>query len=469
MRGHWGSRICLAGAILAGILGLVGASNAARPRPPGRLVDLGGHRLHVHCSGRGSPVVVVENGLGDFSFDWVLVQARVSRFTRICNYDRAGYAWSDPGPMPRTFAQINLELKDALRKLGEHEPFVLVGHSFGGPVVRQFAASYPEATAGMVLVDSVFEDQRVPIQGKAVRLRDGAVGKPFPAPREMMIDSDRPARRVSPRSGSSPPLDTVFRSLPPQERRLRIWAAALPTLADAEDSQREWSAESFARMHAAPQDGILGVIPLIVLTRAEGGYANDLDVPAAELDGERKEGQARLARLSTNGKRQFLACGHAMHLEAPDAVAAAIHEVVQAARAIASATSTAARRLDCSDVDFFHLHHRIERALGGSAIGIGYRSCQSQRRNLPGQAPFVLAPAARTLFAAVADNRVPVTISFGLVSSCDLKRECFAVLEGGSAIEPEARNPHDDKLDRQHIPLLPGRKVSRCAMHRANG
>ena len=84
-------------------------------------------------------------------------------------------------------------------------------------------------------------------------------------------------------------------------------------------------------------------------------------------------------------------------------------------------TSTAARRFDCSDVDLFHLHHRIERALGGGGIGIGYRSRQCQRRNLPGQTPFVLAPAAVILFAAVADDGVPVTIRFGLVSGCNLK------------------------------------------------
>src|ERR1700692_1675836 len=133
------------------------------------------------------------------------------------------------------------------------------------------------------------------------------------------------------------------------------------------------------------------------------------------------------------------------------------------------ATSTAARRLDCSDVDLFHLHHRIERALGGSGIGTGYRFGQSDRRNMPGQSPFVLAPAALTLFAAVANDRVPITISFGLVSGCDLKRERFVVLECGSAIEPEAGNPHHGKLYRQHIPFLPGRKASRCAMHRADG
>ena len=100
-------------------------------------------------------------------------------------------------------------------------------------------------------------------------------------------------------------------------------------------------------------------------------------------------------------------------------------------------TSTAARRLDFSDVDLFHLHHRIERALGDSGIRIGDRFGQDDRRNLPGQAPFVLAPTAGTLFAAVADDCVPVAICFGLVSGCDLKRERFVVLECGSAIEPE--------------------------------
>src|SRR5205085_12560438 len=84
-------------------------------------------------------------------------------------------------------------------------------------------------------------------------------------------------------------------------------------------------------------------------------------------------------------------------------------------------TSTSACRFDRSDVDLFHLHHRIERALGGSGIGIAYRFCQRQRRNLPGQTPFVLAPAARTLFAAAPDDRIPVPISFGLVIGCDLE------------------------------------------------
>ena len=94
---------CFSGFLLAICLGAMAQSGSA-PAPTGKLVELGGHRLHVNCSGKGSPTVVIENGLGDFSFDWILVQTRVAKFTRICAYDRAGYAWSDPGPKPRTFA-----------------------------------------------------------------------------------------------------------------------------------------------------------------------------------------------------------------------------------------------------------------------------------------------------------------------------------------------------------------------------
>src|SRR5512133_1791338 len=112
------------------------------------------------------------------------------------------------------------------------------------------------------------------------------------------------------------------------------------------------------------------------------------------------------------------------------------------------ATSTSTRRLDCGDVDLSHLQHRIEGALGDGGIGIGDRFDQSDRRNLPGQAPFVFAPSAGTLFAAVADDRVPVTIGFSLVSGCNLERECFAVLERGAAIEPEAGDSHHYELDR---------------------
>jgi pimeloyl-ACP methyl ester carboxylesterase len=301
------------------------------PKAPGKMVDLGGHRLHVNCVGRGGPTVVVENGLGDFSFDWVLVQARVARFARICTYDRAGYAWSDPGPKPRTFAQLNLELRDALKKLGETGPFVLVGHSFGGPVVRNFAVTYPHDVAGMVLVDAAFEGQRVGIGGeKTMRLGDGAKGLPIPAPHEEMKDSDRTETPGG--VGKRGSLDPMYNPLPLAEQRMQVWAQSLTNTDFAEASQREWSDEYFKKWLAEPQAGVLGSIPLIVLARAEGGFGDDLDVPALELEAERKAGQAMLTRLSTKGKLVMVRSGHNMELEAPDEVVEAIREVVLAVR-----------------------------------------------------------------------------------------------------------------------------------------
>jgi len=322
----------LAGCTIAGLLLFPTWVLAAQPEAAGRLVGLGGHRLHIYCSGKGSPAVVVEAGLGDFSFDWVLVQARVSRFTRICTYDRAGYGFSDPGPKPRTFAQINLELHDALRSLGEKGPFVLVGHSFGGPVVRNYAAVYPQEVAGLVLVDTVAEDQRIPMGDKARRVRDSATGKAIPVPHEAMLDPDRPHLDSREMKEGPPKLEPPFDRLPPRERQLQVWASAQPALEDAENSEREWSPEYMLMMHRTPQAGILGSLPLIVLTRAEGGYSDKLDVPSAELEQERRKTQAQLAKLSSRGKQIIVHSGHNMELEAPDQVASTIRQIVEEVR-----------------------------------------------------------------------------------------------------------------------------------------
>jgi pimeloyl-ACP methyl ester carboxylesterase len=311
-----------------------GVALAAAPALPGKLIDLGGHTLHVYCTGRGGPTIVVENGLGDFSFDWMLVQSRVSRFTRICTYDRGGYAWSDPGPKPRTFAQLNLELHDALAKLGEHGPFVLVGHSFGGPVVRNFARVYPNAVAGIVFVDAAHEGQRVGIGGgKTIRLGDGAKGRDIPAPHEDTSVSDKPTVRAEDLPGELKHLDSMYKVLPPDQQTMHLWAQELPGVYDAENSETQWSEEYFAKWLATPQAGVLGAIPSIVLSRVNGGYRDgSSDIPAAQREKERKEGQAKLVLLSSNSKQVLVHSGHNMHLEAPEDVGNAIREVVGAVR-----------------------------------------------------------------------------------------------------------------------------------------
>jgi len=153
---------------------LSGQTDTAIPPVPGKILEVAGHRMHLNCAGSGLPTVVVEAGVGDISTDWVFVQNAVSKFTRICTYDRAGYAWSEPGPLPATYRQMNLELHELLATAKERKPFILVGHSFGGPLVRSYTKIYPNEVAGLLLVDTIHEDQRIPVMGKAVLLRGDA-------------------------------------------------------------------------------------------------------------------------------------------------------------------------------------------------------------------------------------------------------------------------------------------------------
>jgi pimeloyl-ACP methyl ester carboxylesterase len=142
---------------------IASAREASRFPAPGRMVDVGGHRLHLNCTGQGGPTIVptivLDAGLGEASLSWSKVQPEAAKFARVCSYDRAGYAWSEAGPGPRTSAQIVKELHTLLVNAGEPKPYVLAGHSFGGYNVRLFAAQYPDETAGLVLVDSSHEDQ----------------------------------------------------------------------------------------------------------------------------------------------------------------------------------------------------------------------------------------------------------------------------------------------------------------------
>src|SRR4030095_2709756 len=120
--------------------------------PPGKLVDVGGWRLHLNCTGEArasQPTVILEAGLGDFSVEWSLVQPGVAKFARVCSYDRAGTGWSEMGPNPRTMRQIVFELHTLLEKAGVRPPYALVGHSYGGVLVRLYSITYPAEGARM--------------------------------------------------------------------------------------------------------------------------------------------------------------------------------------------------------------------------------------------------------------------------------------------------------------------------------
>jgi pimeloyl-ACP methyl ester carboxylesterase len=123
--------------------------------PPGEMVNVGDHSLHINCLGEGSPTVIFESGWSFMSADWVRVQQEVSDTTRVCAYDRGGMGWSERGPEPRDAEQVTSELHALLTNAaGIEGPYVLVGHSYGGLYAQMYAANYSEEVAGVVLVDS---------------------------------------------------------------------------------------------------------------------------------------------------------------------------------------------------------------------------------------------------------------------------------------------------------------------------
>jgi pimeloyl-ACP methyl ester carboxylesterase len=318
-----------------------GGDAAKTPAPPGRLVDVGGWRLHLNCTGgdkRRGPAVVFESGSGDFSFDWGLVQPGVARFARVCSYDRAGNAWSDPGPRPRTMKQIAYELHTALTKAGVRGPYVLVGQSFGGILTRTFAGLYPKEVAGMVLVDSTHEDTQLWINGTVRRVREMSQGRAVPPVQTAIAAADRalsPAERRQIedflKQTGPPKIEPPFNQLPPDIQRVRLWALARPEHYAA-DNDPYWG-EEFAEMYAArkTREYPLGDIPLIVLTRGKSEYPDTES--GRQLDEERKRMQLDLLKLSRDSKQMVAATsGHHIQLDAPGLVVDAVRQVVDAAR-----------------------------------------------------------------------------------------------------------------------------------------
>src|SRR5919112_4156642 len=147
-------------AVVGAIYQAIATERAERAYPPpGEMVDVGGYSLHINCVGQGSPTVVLDGGLGEWSAQWVLVKQGVSGTTRVWAYDRAGVGWSEMGPEPRDAKQISNELHALLEGTGIEGPYVLVGHSFGGLYMQTYAARYPDEVAGVSLVESSHPEQ----------------------------------------------------------------------------------------------------------------------------------------------------------------------------------------------------------------------------------------------------------------------------------------------------------------------
>jgi pimeloyl-ACP methyl ester carboxylesterase len=141
-------------AVGAGIQDVASRRFAEDHPAPGRIHTVDDHRLHIECRGTGGPTVLLFNGLGEFSGSWARISDQIGAGTRVCAYDRAGQGWSDDVDKPQDGVAAAADLHALLAAAGEQGPYVLVGHSIGGPYALTYAAQYPEDVAGMVLLDS---------------------------------------------------------------------------------------------------------------------------------------------------------------------------------------------------------------------------------------------------------------------------------------------------------------------------
>jgi pimeloyl-ACP methyl ester carboxylesterase len=243
----------------------------------GQLVDVGGHKLHISCTGDGGPTVVLEGGFAATSATWGWIAPAVAQHARVCVYDRAGRGWSEPANGPQDGVAIATDLHTLLDHAGVPGPYVLVGHSFGGLYVLTFAARYPQQVAGMVLLDSTSPHQftlsAYPTTYEAFRRATGL----FPALSRLCI-----ARMA---------FTSPFATLPALSRQEETAFAS--TAAMARSQRDEW-AEAPTAMEQARALTTLGTRPLFVLTAGKGAQDGWTAL------------QDQLAALSTNSIHRVL-------------------------------------------------------------------------------------------------------------------------------------------------------------------
>lgn len=275
---------------------------------PGTLYDVGGHRLHLYCAGAGAPTVVLESGLGGTSAGWARLTAELDHTTRVCAYDRAGQGWSDDVDAPQDGPAIAADLHTLLARAGEPGPYVLVGHSAGGPYVMTFAAEYPDEVAGMVLLDSMSPYEFTALPG-------------FASEQSMM----RRGLGVLPslaRLGIARLLPTsAWSSLPePAASQVQAFSASARGMRNMRDEQSMYPTV-FEQAKALTS---LAGKPLVVVTATESMQQHD----------EWIELQDRLATLSTNSDHRVADATHAGLVDDRASIDASVQAIVDVVRSV---------------------------------------------------------------------------------------------------------------------------------------
>jgi pimeloyl-ACP methyl ester carboxylesterase len=305
--------------LCTGIAGTVVKSNLAKQYPaPGQLVDVGGYKLHINCTGQGSPTVILEAGQGDYSLTWAYVQPEFAKTNRVCSYDRAGYGWSELSPKPRTANAEVEELHTLLVNADVQGPYVLVGHSLGGMLVRVYAHNYPDEVVGIVLVDSYHEER--PIRNPEVTKMTQNATKQF---RMFAFLSSTGIMALMPQSipNRGFPADAYA-----QYQAITVTTGYFDT----------FIAEIFAVPESAAEVRDLhmtnfGSLPVIVLSAGRWDAISSLsDAENQQIWEDFQVQQSELVKLSSASK-QIVAeqSGHDIQFDQPDLVIDAIREIVE--------------------------------------------------------------------------------------------------------------------------------------------
>jgi pimeloyl-ACP methyl ester carboxylesterase len=307
--------------------------------PPGQLIDVGGFRLHLHCAGEGSPTVVLDAALGGSSVSWSWIQPEIAKTTRVCAYDRGGFGWSDAAPMPRTASRLADELRGLLARAGVRPPFVLVGHSFGGLVLRVFAQRYRTEIAGIVFVDSAHPEdwvnpadkERLQIDRGLLLCRRGAAASRFGAAHVVAVLGSLGAFTVARLIAKAVSLGNLSQEdegilapmwkLPAHARKplRQFWTSE--KFYAALGNQIEWIQHSAMEALEASKEGY-GDLPLVTISCTNPGDY-------------RIKQQDALARLSTCGRHIMASnSGHWIPLDEPEIVIDAIQDVISQHRRV---------------------------------------------------------------------------------------------------------------------------------------
>jgi pimeloyl-ACP methyl ester carboxylesterase len=272
---------------IAGMIYQTAATEADQRKfpAPGVLVNVHGYKMHIHCVGEGSPIIILDHAGGGSSEDWSLIQPKLAEHTRVCAYDRAGFGWSDYSPAPRTLAQQVNELHALLAGANEQGPYLLVGHSYGARLDRVFAAKYPEEVAGMVLMDPgiLYDDPRYPPETQAQRKSD-----------EDMIQAARWLSPVGLVRLLQPVMSSPMFDLPEEARLRNASFSATSSYWQSVNGQTKVLSDVFEEERRVTA---LGDIPLLVLISTE---------PADATHKVWNQANMEMSTLSTQGSYRLI-------------------------------------------------------------------------------------------------------------------------------------------------------------------